>query len=352
MSIIKAALRYFSKSNADDPLLFEDEQIHTAVYHNEDILYIESHIGSPSIPDPEGIKYYLTPKVNDMELGEALINSLARRRTLSNEAHSALMNDGMERRKEWLKELTVKYGYRNELAALKNTLQCGVSFRNNNIIISPMDHIALQMWSGINHLDDIIVSGVNSSDVIGRALREGLRLCTDSYGSTKQSSSGKAFAPPDLSRSAPTQEDHLLELLCDGDRRNVEIVKQFFEQADDANWYGLSTALAKVNHGVAEDDKRAPYNFFVRAKLVAQQIGLGDFEQSDLDAMAEEPPPIHQQIERFSQWLRPFGYQILHLVINDGDWEIVVVQIRYVQEIIKLAHDCKGLIIVETLESD
>jgi CDI immunity protein len=358
MKLIQSLFKHFNQGEKSTKEPIKLDKLRTDVWFNGDFYYTQSKTCGGSLGDPDGKYYYLAPDISDQLLGEAVLDVLMLCRDIDlaeGENYSVESKKIAERSIKITAEKTqaemIKYGYKNERAKFRNMLVCNVVSEKGLISISPTNHDRLDGWAGIS--DDAFINvtlAANSPPgAVAAALREGFRRCIDSYGGKKNPPATKTISAPDLSNSKLQGEDRLLELLCDGDEISISSARQFLKEDGFPEWHRLGRALSEAKHGLSEDYKRAPGNFYGGARDLVEKLGLGEYVQSEAAEQAEEQEDVFAQVEYFKIWLNKTSYQVLHLNPKDDQFELTIVQKRYAAEIIQLAKTLKNIEMTDKL---
>jgi hypothetical protein len=152
-------------------------------WNNGDFICVETSSGYRScVTDPKGSQHLLSHEVEDLELGAALIDALARSRFVTPQEDLSLFDykQVMQRHSEWTLKLVAKYGYKGPRALFKEMMHCRVERRNGLIAFIPMCHSRLQEWSGhgITVEDHVIVPETSTPAQLGAALKLAFEGCT------------------------------------------------------------------------------------------------------------------------------------------------------------------------------
>lgn len=151
---------------------------------NDDFIFIETYSGYFNcLPDPEGVRIYLSHPSTDIELGKSILEALSASRTID----PKLSPDFFDFRgrvavqyESWVADLMSRFGYKTRRALFKNMKSCSVDAVGDVITMRPSHHEKLEAWTGkgIAEKDHVVVSSCCSHEEIGAALRLGLSRCT------------------------------------------------------------------------------------------------------------------------------------------------------------------------------
>lgn len=161
---------------------------------NEDFIYVKTHSGyRSSRADPLGVEHRSAPDVSDIELGEMLLDALARSRFVVHQARDDiwihpeasvdkdLYDHGLtnQRYDEWVNDLLASYSYKTKRSLFKNMRRCSMESVGGAIKIRPSCHEKLEGWSGkgISENDYVVVLTDSGAENIGKALRLAFSRC-------------------------------------------------------------------------------------------------------------------------------------------------------------------------------
>jgi hypothetical protein len=154
-----------------------------SAWNNGDWYYIYTRsgfAGGNSI-DPQVEPHLLPPDASDIDLGLALLASLAHSRFLpKDEALQFLRRDLLAARyEEFVKSLMARCGYKTRRALFKNMNNCWVDRREGIITIKPTNHNKLEGWGRTKNdgIEDVVISADRSAAEIGAALRLAFSRC-------------------------------------------------------------------------------------------------------------------------------------------------------------------------------
>lgn len=163
---------------------------------NGDFICIETYSGyrGGTHADPKGASHLLPPDTTDAQLGEALVDALARSRFVLPAprkdiwTHPDVTFDRdlydheqvQARYRQWTSCLMARYGYKTKRALFKNMKNCSIELDGDVITICPSFHEKLETWSGegITEEDYAILPANSSPSEIGAALRLAFSRCT------------------------------------------------------------------------------------------------------------------------------------------------------------------------------
>jgi hypothetical protein len=164
---------------------YGEEKAWAKVHANRSFLFIETLSGCwlAHIPDPQGKQFYFHPDFTDEDCGEALIAALAASRKVEPEDKSFYVpeREFKSRRKRWVKQTMVRFGYRSKYDMFRDMQLCMVKVNNGVIQIAPGRHTELEVWDrkGIKETDDVFIPLSSSPQKVGAALRLALSRCKD-----------------------------------------------------------------------------------------------------------------------------------------------------------------------------
>ena len=154
------------------------------VYHNDEFMLVETRSGyRGGLPDPEGVRFLLSPESKNHDLGHAVLEALSASRFL----HPGEFPDFFDIRgrvvpqyEAWVSSFMAKYGYKNRRAMFKNMKKIDVESSNGLIVISPSHHEKLEAWSdkGITKDDSVVIAEMSNPEEVGVALEIALSRCS------------------------------------------------------------------------------------------------------------------------------------------------------------------------------
>ena len=165
-------------------------------YCNDDFLYIETVSGyrGGTHADPKGKQYFLKPDESEEKIGAAIVDSLEKSRwvlavpregseypeTVEFDPDLYDYEKSMERYNLWVKDILIKYNYKNKRALFKKMKNCFIERKDGLITINPSHHVKLEAWDGFCMDDHRLVKiPDNSSNAeVGKALKVAFSHCT------------------------------------------------------------------------------------------------------------------------------------------------------------------------------
>ncbi|XAV88527.1 MAG: contact-dependent growth inhibition system immunity protein [Candidatus Symbiodolus clandestinus] len=153
-----------------------------SAYKNKEFIFIETSSGyRSSHGDPKGKQHMLGLDVDDLALGNTLLDALAHSRFLLPKDDPDLFSyeKTAERYQQWVTEIMAHYGYKSRRAMFKDMQTCGIEKKFGLITILPSNHDRLEGWSGtgIKETDHVVISEHSSPSEIGAALRLAFSRC-------------------------------------------------------------------------------------------------------------------------------------------------------------------------------
>lgn len=154
------------------------------VYANPDFIEVQTYSGYRNfLPDPEGKVYHFPASASDVNLGEAILASLAASRFLPPQANAEFFDIRgrvVPLYEAWVKKTMAQYGYASKRAMFVVMKSCSVERIGGTITVRPSRHEKLEAWSGdgLKEEDQVHVPAESDSATIGRALRLALSRCT------------------------------------------------------------------------------------------------------------------------------------------------------------------------------
>lgn len=162
---------------------------------NDELICVQTYSGYGSCrADYKGAMHLLEADVSDNDLGEALLDALARSRFVLPEPRNDVwihpealfdadlydIDQTIRRYDEWVSKLITQFGYKNKRSLFKNMRSCGAEKKEGQIEIVPTRHEKLEAWSGDGFTDaDKVIIAANVLPVeLGCTLRMVLSECT------------------------------------------------------------------------------------------------------------------------------------------------------------------------------
>ncbi|ODQ07385.1 MULTISPECIES: contact-dependent growth inhibition system immunity protein [Enterobacterales] len=80
---------------------------------------------------------------------------------------------------DWIKKIIEEYGYKNKTALFNNMNRCSLDLTDDEITISPLNHLRMDHWVGEGIPDSAIITlKTNCSDeVLGASIKEAFTRC-------------------------------------------------------------------------------------------------------------------------------------------------------------------------------
>ena len=147
--------------------------------------------------DPLGKENYSPPEVDDLTLGNMVLDALKHSRFVLPEpdhrkgiwvhpdaTYDADLYDykkAEDRYSDWVKSVMKSYGYKTKRAMFNKMKNCSISLAGGVLKITPYRHIKLEMWEGREKdgIEDVIIPGDSTPEEIGAALRLAFSQCID-----------------------------------------------------------------------------------------------------------------------------------------------------------------------------
>ena len=162
---------------------------------NKDFISVETYSGYRSTQaDPKGVEHFLSPDVDDNELGLAVLDALAHSRFVLPEPRKDVwihpeatfdmelydLDLHLQRYDQWVASILKRYGYKTKRALFKDMKKCSIEKQNDLITISPSHHDKLEGWSGdgFTKTDNEVIPANSSPAEVGAALRLVFSRCT------------------------------------------------------------------------------------------------------------------------------------------------------------------------------
>lgn len=161
----------------------QNQDYWASVCCTEDFICIDTCSGLGRVGrDPAFPSYLLMPTVDDLGLGEALIQALSDSRTLNDlQERTAFFNPEKSKGdySDWVAMLKARYGYKSNKALFKDMKKCTVHCVNETITIIPTRHEKLEAWGRTkgDGIEDVILSTNSSPAEIGAGLRLAFSRC-------------------------------------------------------------------------------------------------------------------------------------------------------------------------------
>ena len=152
-----------------------------AAKYNGDLLILETYSSySLGVGDPAATESLLSPGVDDIALGKAVLNALQQSRFLSFEEEGEILKKIEEHYDQWVQNLMKTYGYKTKRALFKSMKNCNIECKDDVITISPTNHERLEGWGaeGISKDDHVKIPADSPPEEIGAALRLAFSRCT------------------------------------------------------------------------------------------------------------------------------------------------------------------------------
>lgn len=152
-------------------------------YYNKEFINIKTCSGpDPDAYDPEGHQFFLSPDVDDITLGEAVLKALSKSRIIKEKDVGAFFDFRriMKDYQNWVTYCQKTYGYKTKQAMFKYMDHCSITSENNMITIMPWHHEKIEAWSGTKNRekDYVIIPADSSAEEVGKALRLAYSRCT------------------------------------------------------------------------------------------------------------------------------------------------------------------------------
>jgi len=151
--------------------------------NNVDFILVETYSGYSNVyVDPQGKRIYLEPDVDNLTLGQAVLEALNASRIIPAEEAYDFGDFGWRSNmyKEWIQSAMNKFGYKTKRALFKNMDNCGIKMLGDKITMHPRHHEKLEAWSATENgdKDNVIIPADSSPEEIGAALRLAFSRCT------------------------------------------------------------------------------------------------------------------------------------------------------------------------------
>ncbi|MTB67874.1 DUF1436 family protein [Providencia sp. wls1943] len=162
-----------------------DSERNIAVRRNERFYFIFVFSGYHLfIKDDKAPVYCLEKEVSDEKLGETINLAFSQCRTIHPYENEEFYNKEKinEDYKLWVSELLTKCQFKNKKALFLRMMTCNLKKHNNEILIKPMWHKKLEIWTrdGFTDDDNIILPQTVSNEELGKAVKEGMSRCRNS----------------------------------------------------------------------------------------------------------------------------------------------------------------------------
>ncbi|MEY1229855.1 contact-dependent growth inhibition system immunity protein [Proteus terrae] len=80
---------------------------------------------------------------------------------------------------EWIKKIIKEYDYKNKTALFNNMNRCSLELTDDEITISPLNHLRMDHWVGEGIPDSAIITLKSncSDEVLGASIKEAFTRC-------------------------------------------------------------------------------------------------------------------------------------------------------------------------------
>lgn len=160
---------------------------------NGDFILIGTRSGytSGTRGDYKGAQIFLSVDVDDITLGKAVQDALAKSRwvlgipRLGSVYHPYVEFDSdlydykksAEHYVAWVSMLMERYGYKTKRALFKGMMSCSIDKKQGFIKVWPSHHVKTEAWEGTD-AEPVVLPDTATAEEIGAALRLGFSRCT------------------------------------------------------------------------------------------------------------------------------------------------------------------------------
>lgn len=151
---------------------------------NQDFILVETSSGwGRYTADPQGLEIYLKPDVGNIELGQAVLDALAKSRAVHSKDDLDLFDwRKIEARYQaWIEQVKQRYGYKTKRAMFKEMMSCRIELnpKRNRLELVPLIHNRLEGWTREKDdgIEDIVIPATSTPEQIGAALRLAFSRC-------------------------------------------------------------------------------------------------------------------------------------------------------------------------------